>query len=1072
MHQPQHDSSDLGLSPLGDAATGADVKQAFVQSRHRGKPTQCVQIEASFASLHSSALSQSVQSPQYQAPPQSQHAAFILPEVPDYGQYARDMGGRPQSYAAQRGMPAQASMPGAVCGWAAAQQPMSPHMSSPMPPPSMHQRQPSPMAPPSMHQRQPMPANSPAMYQSRPMQSPMPAWQHSTSPASMQGSPMLAAPPPPMPPPSVHGSAMHQGFGTAATSPALDAGLGQQQNAASQSYSRPILPPLQSPAAGAGNRDKAAKKTKYISRRTTAEVAAENASLWEQATQLGIPTVVNCSSSATGVDSQIPLKEFVKSETMKPTSMGGGFAVRVSKDREPGTHKGTVVELCCCEQARGCKFVVRYELCHNNTYALKSASTEHNHPLCQTQAEVMATGPGRQIPSHLDEWGETLAEAGCAAKDIYRILVTKLRRDGHADPPTFTYETVYEKYIRPLPAAHDLDAAGLVETLSAAKAEQGLEFFFEDDKQGNMLRVFAVLKGATEVWGTQRTCKIIRNVLFFDPTFGTNRFGMKLSMFVTVGPNGETIILAYMLHHEESFQDIYWGFQCFHKVFKHAPASLLTDSGAGIIKAAETIIEYGMVWQDARHLLCTYHMDQNFYDHIHRLFASNSSGWNTVHNMFWRIAKDSDQFLRDTIEERVTAMKNFIAANGKGASKAAALGWIDDVLVPKLEKWAACYTWDTFSAGAHATSRAESTNGAVKAHLLSNSSLVDLHKKLSGYGQFKEFKDACKLHTALLRRSRNSGHMTYPGFITAAKDKISAYAFDLMLGQFSQAYGYSVAPMPSDDARSDDARSEPKGSNYQVVRKEEQVGVEVERNESTGKTKSHVCKTDLGFADTCRDHWTTANYCSCQYSFSYGVLCRHSMAVRLAFPHAPSLDLSELVHERWVLESVHVEDGIDIYEPQASACEEEVAYPKTNSFNALEATMDQFLMKPNFDIPMSNFDIRTYNDTFMIMKYGTERPDQGGWHIAKMSTDGKTPGVMKLYFQFSDKRTANWKCDPQLMVSSLNPYEAHAQYSWLLLQAREPGGHAPQVSNPTSSHSAGRPQTKRHRSADPHRPLG
>ena len=209
MHQPQHDSSDLGLSPLGDAATGADVKQAFVQSRHRGKPTQCVQIEASFASLHSSALSQSVQSPQYQAPPQSQHTAFILPEVPDYGQYARDMGGRPQSYAAQRGMPAQASMPGAVCGWAAAQQPMSPHMSSPMPPPSMHQRQPSPMAPPSMHQRQPMPANSPAMYQSRPMQSPMPAWQHSTSPASMQGSPMLAVPPSPMPPPSVHGPAMH-----------------------------------------------------------------------------------------------------------------------------------------------------------------------------------------------------------------------------------------------------------------------------------------------------------------------------------------------------------------------------------------------------------------------------------------------------------------------------------------------------------------------------------------------------------------------------------------------------------------------------------------------------------------------------------------------------------------------------------------------------------------------------------------------------------------------------------------------------------------------------------------------
>ncbi|KAG8459395.1 hypothetical protein KFE25_013031 [Diacronema lutheri] len=38
-----------------------------------------------------------------------------------------------------------------------------------------------------------------------------------------------------------------------------------------------------------------------------------------------------------------------------------------------------------------------------------------------------------------------------------------------------------------------------------------------------------------------------RNVIMFDLTFGTNRHGMKLGFFATVGYNGETIILACVI---------------------------------------------------------------------------------------------------------------------------------------------------------------------------------------------------------------------------------------------------------------------------------------------------------------------------------------------------------------------------------------------------------------------------------------------------------------------------------------------------------------------------------------------
>ena len=75
---------------------------------------------------------------------------------------------------------------------------------------------------------------------------------------------------------------------------------------------------------------------------------------------------------------------------------------------------------------------------------------------------------------------------------------------------------------------------------------------------GRLDRVWVECATARDTWGTKRTTKIIHIILLFDPTWGTNCYDMKLSMLVTISREDESKILSYMLHHEESYTDVYW----------------------------------------------------------------------------------------------------------------------------------------------------------------------------------------------------------------------------------------------------------------------------------------------------------------------------------------------------------------------------------------------------------------------------------------------------------------------------------------------------------------------------------
>ena len=493
----------------------------------------------------------------------------------------------------------------------------------------------------------------------------------------------------------------------------------------------------------------------------------------------------------------LELKELVKGCTINVDKGQGGFPIRIGHHCLDGL-KGTVCELLCstCYSPEN-KFHSSDEKCRmryeytGSGWVLYEFNASHVHALSSSKAETMVSASGRQVSPEFDELGSLLAESGFSAKDIVRVFQTKSKREGNCEP-MFNYEDVYSKFIRSTAAARALDVTGVLEHLVLRRERNRLLFFHEADALARMERLFVECAGAQDVWGTRRTYFQLQNVLLFDATFGTNCYRMKLSIFVTVTAHGCTKILAYVIHHEEDCHDVLWAFKCFHETFKVPPATLLTDSGSGILAAGSKMIE--VHWHYTVHLLCVFHIDQNFYSHIHPLFASSKSNWKVVHDMFWRLAKDSDVAKQGSFAADFDAMKQYVDQQGRGQTKSQALKWMQDVLLEKAQQWVACFTWQHFSAGAHASQRSESTFSAVKTWLISNSSLMKLHEKVETYDQFKEFKDSCVLQQKLCAQARLSMHL--PVWLQQISELLSPYAMQLMRAQLSQVFMYQVSTHP------------------------------------------------------------------------------------------------------------------------------------------------------------------------------------------------------------------------------------------------------------------------------------
>jgi hypothetical protein len=248
--------------------------------------------------------------------------------------------------------------------------------------------------------------------------------------------------------------------------------------------------------------------------------------------------------------------------------------------------------------------------------------------------------------------------------------------------------------------------------------DESLQFKIHVNCDGELDMIFFVVnREAFNIWAETEG-----SVLLFDTKHGTNRYGLKLGLLSCIDANCRTQVLAASFVESEDTQSFSWVFDQFAGVFGSAPKAIFTDSDKSMEVAIST------TWKTSTHLLCTFHIWKNFYDHIRRIVVDQSH-WNIIANRWWRLCKESDSTMQVEFDSEWAALVELIKTHSSVDAFATQEAWLRSMNDRKM-KWAACFTWSHCTFGIHSTARAEALHSAVNQFCSKQSTAVEIVKDI------------------------------------------------------------------------------------------------------------------------------------------------------------------------------------------------------------------------------------------------------------------------------------------------------------------------------------------------------
>ena len=567
--------------------------------------------------------------------------------------------------------------------------------------------------------------------------------------------------------------------------------------------------------------------------------------------------------------------------------LGGGFHCSLGRSRSGVSQGVTRVVRCNKHESYDCKWNARFQESDEGWvlmgYTAHMAppvdpdtgdavgqpvvtANHHSHELIESQAELLAKKQGRTIPADALEFGRIMALSGFKTAEIDRGMRKFLSNSGGGEA-TWNYEDVREAF-RSTAGEKELDATRLIEELETRKKGRGLEYMARTEGD-RLALVFWEMEDAVDDWAQGGES----NVLLFDPTCNTNKYGLKLACFTTVASTGQTVILACCLVRSENETSFEWAFRCFSDTFRVKPAIIFTDSDKAIANAVEKLCDPGQPWEGLEHLLCVFRISKNFYTHLKPLFPT-SEAWHRVNSMFWRIAKDSDTHAVSRWETDWGELKELVQSNSTTSDKqAAAFKWME-YLSEKRHKWAARYVFGHCTFGIHSTQRAEAVNGAIKKTISGSMLLTEVNKSLEDYNRAARDRKTVQAHLQFLRNARRATASC--AAVRSLEGKISPYAFKLVLEQEAQAMQYKTVRNDEVELQGDEMELEEGFVWVQRTSPANSTPRLCDYEAHTDRPFNFVVDDDFGLADSTRLRRTSLNSCSCQHEVAFGGLpCRH-----------------------------------------------------------------------------------------------------------------------------------------------------------------------------------------------------
>ena len=273
----------------------------------------------------------------------------------------------------------------------------------------------------------------------------------------------------------------------------------------------------------------------------------------------------------------------------------GSSMTSACKDSDVKTHRK---QLYCYQnkKAAECKFNIVLKQLSDGQWEICSVGPDCNHANPKTAVEMNTFASHREISEDLLSQGIRLRQNGAKTSFVFRYLSALHRDRNHTEPP-FTYHDVFNA-INPHKNQTAMDSTGFIQYLQGRKDDQGLDFDWLSDEEGSIANAFFVFKNAV------RTFSDGSRPVLFDTKHGSNRYGLRLGIFSTVGRDGSTILLGASLLAHEDQQSFEWAFNEFRKAFGTHPHCIFTDGDKAMAAAIRS------TWPETKHFLCTWHLSQ------------------------------------------------------------------------------------------------------------------------------------------------------------------------------------------------------------------------------------------------------------------------------------------------------------------------------------------------------------------------------------------------------------------------------------------------------------------------------
>lgn len=328
----------------------------------------------------------------------------------------------------------------------------------------------------------------------------------------------------------------------------------------------------------------------------------------------------------------------------------------------------------------------RIYVVHNkkeDNWRISTVELEHNHHLV-TPTKVDLIETHRNITPVARNLIDTLNKSGIGPSKMMNVLSTM---GGGLQNVPFSTANV-ENVVRDLrrDSADENDAQAAVNHLNKLASGSASKFFFRV-KPGENNRIACIL------WVDARSRFIYQrfgDVVTFDSTYRTNKYGMPFVPFAGVNHHYQSILFGFALLRDETEDTFVWVLHTWLEAMDYkAPTTIITDQDRAMSNAIATVLP------TSYHLLCSWHISNKFPEKLYHVYSEHPSFKNDFNNCVYNSL---------SIEEFEERWHILISSYELYTNEW--LGSLYDV----RQKWIPAYTKRYFAAGMTTTGRSESMN--------------------------------------------------------------------------------------------------------------------------------------------------------------------------------------------------------------------------------------------------------------------------------------------------------------------------------------------------------------------------